>query len=266
MHLPLVDITLALPVFALVLFRISGLMLTAPVYKSRVIPMRIRAALTLVTAAMIFPLVGMQAPAELSLTAALVGGVGELMIGALIGLSLTVLLMGAEVGGLIVGRQAGVALANVFDPSSNQQGSVVGQVYTITFTLLFLAAGGHRAAMAALLDTFEVIPLLSFAFDEMFVLLLVEMLAAAFILGIRLAAPVLIALFLMGTALAFLSRTMPQFNILTVGFTLRLLLALAVAGLAIGACEDVLLDAIWDGVELVRGAFGLDPTHSRLVS
>ena len=73
-------------------------------------------------------------------------------------------------------------------------------------------------------------------------------------------------MFLMGTALGFLSRTMPQLNILTVGFTLRLLLALAVAALAISACEDVLLDAVWDGVELVRATFGLDPAHTRLVN
>ncbi len=262
----LIDITLALPVYALVLFRISGLMLTAPVYKSRVVPARVRAALTLVVAAMIFPMVRGQAPPNLSLSAALVGGVGEIMIGAIIGLSLTILLMGAEVGGLIVGRQAGLALANVIDPGGNQQASIVGQIYTITLTMLFLLAGGHRATMAALLDTFEVIPLLSFKFEEMFVLLLVEMLAAAFILGIRLAGPVLIALFLMGMALGFLSRTMPQLNILTVGFTLRLLLALAVAALAISACEDLLLGAVWDGVELVRASFGLDPAHTRLVN
>jgi flagellar biosynthetic protein FliR len=262
----LIDIPLALPVYALVLFRITGLVMTAPVFASKVIPARVRGALALVTAAMIFPLVKGQAPSELTMSAALVGGAGELMIGAIIGLSLTILLLGAEVGGLMVGRQAGIALANVIDPSGNQQASIIGQIYTITLTLLFLLAGGHRATMAALLDTFEVIPLLSFRFDEMFVLLLVEMLAAAFVLGIRLAGPVLIALFLMGTALGVLSRTMPQLNILTVGFTLRLLLALAVAGVALGACEDLLLDAVWDGVETVRAAFGLDPTRIRLVN
>ncbi|MGB2987067.1 MAG: flagellar biosynthetic protein FliR [Phycisphaerae bacterium] len=263
---PLFDILLALPAFTLVLFRISGLMLTAPVYGSRVVPARARAAFALLVAVVIFPLVKTQAPAEMTLTMALVGGVGEMMIGAIIGLSLTILLMGAEVGGLIVGRQAGIALANVFDPTRNQQVSIIGQIYTITFTLLFLLVGGHRATMAALLDTYEVIPLLSFQLDEAFVLLLVEMLAAAFILGIRLSGPVLIALFLTGTTLGVLSRTMPQLNILTVGFVLRLLVGLAAAGMALGACEDLLLDAVWEGVDLVRAAFGLDPNRTLLVS
>ena len=154
----------------------------------------------------------------------------------------------------------------MFNPATDSQVSITGQVYTIAFTIVFLLAGGHRAAVAALLDTFAVIPVLSFQMNESVILLLAEMLAAAFILGIRLAGPVLIALFLVGTALAFLSRTMPQLNILTVGFAIRAIVALAVAALAMGASGDLFVDAIWDGVERIRLTFGRDPALSRLVN
>lgn len=266
MPLPIFDVLLALPTYALVLFRVTGLVLTAPLFSSAVLPARFRAAMVLTTAAVIFPFVRGQAPAELTLSSAIVGGVGELMIGAAIGLSLTIIMMGAEVAGLIIGRQAGIALANVFDPTQNRQISTVGQLFTITLTFVFLLAGGHRAAMAALLDTYDVIPLLSFQVNESILLLLVEMLAAGFILGIRLAGPIVIALFLTSITMGLLSRTMPQLNILTVGFTVRLFAALVLAGFALQACEGILLDAVWDTVELIRSAFGLDPTRTHLVS
>lgn len=255
----LFEIPLALPAYALVLFRLTGLMITAPIYSSALIPGRVKGAMVMVIAAMIFPLVRGQAPADLTLGTAIAGGVGELMIGAIIGLTLTVMLSGAEVAGLIVGRQAGLAIANVFDPTLNQQVSVTGQVYAITMTFVFLIAGGHRATMAALLDTFEVVPLLSFRLDETFVVMLVQTLSAAFIMGIRIAGPVLIALFLLGTGLAFLSRTMPQLNILTVGFTLRAMFAIGIAGTSLVMCQDVFLDAIWSAIEAVRMSYGLDP-------
>lgn len=261
----LLEIPSVLPAYALVLFRLSGLFLTAPVFSSAIIPARVRGAVVLVTAAMVLPLVGRQAPGELTLTMALVGGVGELMIGATIGLALAILVMSAEVGGLMIGRQAGLALANVYDPTRNETTSIVGQLYTITLVLVFLVAGGHRAAIAAVLDTFAVIPLLSFRFDESIVMLTVEMLASAFILGIRLGVPVLIAMFLTATAMAFLSRTMPQMNILSVGFTVRVMIALAVGGIALGACQDLLLDSVWDGLEMIYETFGLDPGRIRLL-
>lgn len=263
---PLFDILYALPVFALVMFRISGLVMTAPVFGSSVIPMRIRAAMVMMTAAVVFPMVRGQVPADIGLGAALVGGVAEMMVGATIGLALSIFVMGAEVAGKTAGQQAGLAMSQVVDPTINEQVSTLGALYTVVVTVMFLMIGGHRATMAALLDTYEVVPILSFRFTDSVVLLLVEMLAAAFILGVRIGAPVIVAVFLSGIALGFLSRTMPQLNILTVGFTLRLLVALGVAGLALMASGDLIVDSIWDALAMVRASFGLDPSNIRLSS
>jgi len=92
------------------------------------------------------------------------------------------------------------------------------------------------------------------------------LLTAAFVLGIRVAGPVLIAMFLIGTAMGVLSRTMPQFNILSVGFTVRVLVAIGVAGFALAGCQDLFLDAIWSTFETVRTGLGMDPYPVGLVS
>jgi flagellar biosynthetic protein FliR len=247
-----------LPVFAAVLFRIGGLVMTAPIYGSRTIPLRIRAALAVAVAASITPLLVASAPSQLSLSALLLAALAELGIGALIGISLGIVIMAAEVAGTIAGQQAGLALSHVVDPTLGEEISVLGQIYTVTITLVFLAIGGHRAAMAAVLDSYRLIPLFSFRMEESAILLLVQSLTAAFILGIRLAGPVLIALFLSGTAMAFLSRTMPQLNILSVGFTLRTLLVLGCAGLALDGAQEILVNGIYEAFARVDGLFGTD--------
>ncbi len=262
---PLMDILVALPAFALILFRVGGLVLTAPVLASGVLPVRLRAAIAFTLAAMVWPVLRGQAPGDLTVATALVGSVGEILIGAAIGVSLSILLLAGEAAGSMIGQQAGLILGEIVDPLHNENASVVGQVYTVVLTIVFLLAGGHRAAVAALLDTFTAIPLLSYTTNESIVLLLVETLSAAFIVGIRIAGPAMIALFLTAVALAVISRAMPQMNILSVGFTVKLLVAMGAVWLTLGLCEDVLLGAIWDGLELVRGSFGLDPTAKGLV-
>lgn len=251
------DILLALPAFALVLFRLSGLMVTAPVFSSRAIPVRVRAAFIMVIAAMIFPLVKNQAPSELTLVTALTAGVAEFMIGAVIGLALTMLLMTALVAGTMIGQQAGLALSQAVNPLEDLRTTVVGQIYFTILSMVFLLAGGHRAAMSALLDTYKVIPLLSYQPGESMLLLLIEILTAAFIVGVRVAGPVIIALFLTETSIGFVSRTMPQLNILSVGFAIRAFVALGAAALSLSASEDLLLDALWDGLDMIRTSFGL---------
>jgi len=260
------DMVLALPVFALILFRVTGLMLTAPVLASRAVPLRIRAAFALVMAAMLVPMVSGQTPIDASLASVVGGGIRELAVGVGIGLSLSILVALAEVTGVLVSQQAGIAIANVIDPARGDEVSVISQVYVTCLTLVFLSMGGLRAAVAALLDTFTVIPLWSQREVGSTVLLLVNLLGASFVVGIRLAGPVVIALFLSGIGLGVLSRTMPQLNILTVGFTFRALIGLGVAGLALSLSEEVMVGAIVDMVETIRAAFGLDAANTRLVT
>ncbi|MCO6437977.1 MAG: flagellar biosynthetic protein FliR [Phycisphaerae bacterium] len=253
----LFDILLGLPTYALVLFRISGLVLTAPVFGSPMMPIRVRAALVITLAAMIFPLVSSQAPPVVSLGSVVAGAVSEVIIGMAIGLSLTIMITAADVCGRMVAQQAGIALGQSVDPTFNEESTAVEQLYTIVLIFVFLLSGGHRAMMRALLDTFGVIPLLTYHPSETLMLLLVEVLGAAFVVGVRLAAPVLIALMLTELAMGFLTRTMPQLNILSVGFTVRVMVTIGAAALALVAGEDLLVSAVFDAIAMVRAAFGL---------
>jgi|CXWL01.1.fsa_nt_gi flagellar biosynthetic protein FliR len=266
MPLPALDILVILPSFALVLFRVSGMVMTAPLYGSPVIPMRIRAALTLALTLVTFPLLRNQLPLAPTIADVLSGAVGELMIGAAIGLALTIMLLAGEVAGTLIGQQAGLVLGEVANPLQEHQASVLGQIYTTVLTLVFLIAGGHRAIIAAVMDTFAIIPVMAMRDTESIVLLLTETLTAAFVTGIRIAGPAMIALFLAAITLAVLSRAMPQLNILTVGFTMKVILALGVAWLALSFCEGLLLQFVADGLDTVRAAFQLPPGRIRISS
>lgn len=260
----LLDMNLLLPKLALVLMRISGLFLTAPVFGSRMIPVKIRIAMALALSFMVVPMVDASSLGRIGFAEGLVGASCELAIGAAMGLSLSIVLGLAELAGFLVGQQAGLALGQVVDPTQNAQASVIGQVYTIVVTVLFLLVGGLRAAILALLETYRVIPLLSYRPGESVVLLLVESLAASAMVGFRLAAPVMIALLLVLIGLSVLSRTMPQLNILSVGFSLKVLLALGAVALVIAESRDVVIAALWDGLSDIRESFGLPPTPTGL--
>jgi flagellar biosynthetic protein FliR len=255
----LTNVYLLLPGFALVLFRIAGLMLVAPLFGSDAIPVRLKVALALTIAAVVFPLVGPSLPAEITLGTALVGVVGEMSIGLVIGLGVSLIVLGVQLAGMLIGQQAGIALASVIDPTHGGSTTVVGQVYMIVTLLIFLGLGGHRMLIAALLDTFAVIPVLSFRVGDSTLSMTADLLSAAYILAIKLFAPVLIALLLATVTMAFVSRTMPQLNILSVGFAVRSMAAIGTAALALAAAQDVLVAALTAALESARATVGLGP-------
>jgi flagellar biosynthetic protein FliR len=245
-----------LPAYALVLFRVGGLMLAAPMLSSDAVPVRVRALFAASLALVVFPLLLPTIPAELTLEAALVGGVGELMIGLLMGLALTALFSGAQLAGMIIGQQAGLGLGQTYNPLTSTSTTTLGQVYFIVLLMIFIAAGGLQALVRGLLDSFQAVPLLSFTVQEAHLGLVVD-LHASFVMGLKLAGPVMIAMFMTTMTMGILSKTMPQLNILSVGFIVRILVCLSAAALSLSDAGSVLVDACYDALDAVRNALGL---------
>lgn len=248
---------LALPLFALILVRVSGLMLTAPLFGSQVIPMRIRAMLAVSVTIVLFPMLAPKMPAQVSLAAAVRGLASELSIGLIMGMGLGLLFVGVELMGMVVGQQAGLSLGQVFDPSTGSSSTTIGRTVFIIAMFIFMVAGGHRELLRAVLDTYGVIPVMSFRYDASMLDLFVDLLHGAFIVALRLAGPVLVTLILASLVMGFLSRTIPQFNILSVGFAIRVLTALFALALTIAASQGVVTDALADFVDRLREGFGL---------
>jgi flagellar biosynthetic protein FliR len=248
---------LFLPFFALVLFRVSGLMIAAPIYGSQAVPVRIRVALATVISFVLFPTLVTSLPSELTLWSALAGIAGELMIGLIMGLSLSLIFVGVEVAGMIIGQQAGMALGQVFNPIINSETTTIGELFSLCALTVFIIAGGHRELLRALLDTFEVIPVMSFRFSPDALDLFTDLMTSSYAVALRLSAPVLIALLAATLMLGFLSRTIPQLNILSVGFPVRVCVAMTSAGFALAASDSLVGQAITAALDRIRESFGI---------
>jgi flagellar biosynthesis protein FliR len=255
----LTRLPLVLPAFALVLGRVGGLMLTAPLFGSEAVPLRVRSGAAFALALTVFPLTVLHVPADLTFARALGGVMGETLIGLTMGLALTLPFVGVQTAGMIMGQQAGIGLGEVFNPVMNSDSTVLEEVYFLVALIVFVLIGGHRELVRAMLDTFEVVPLLSANDAHSTLDLLTGLLTSAFGLGLRLAAPVLLALLVSTLVMGFLSRTIPQLNILSVGFGVRAMVALAMAGLALAALDGPFSDAIQEALAAVRAHFGLRP-------
>ena len=251
------ELYLLLPAFMLVLARVSGIMLAAPFFSAAAIPTQVKAVLVLAMSMAVFPLVATPAAVPVGVATAMGGIVGELAVGLLIGLGLSLVFMAAQVAGEIVGHQSGMMLGVVYNPMLEDSTGLLEQLYSMIVLLVFLAVVGHRSMIRALLDSFASVPPMSFRPEVSLVDLLVGLLSSSLEMAIRIAGPVILALLLALLTLGFVSRTMPQLNILTVGFPLKLALALFVMALTMMSLEPVLIGAFDSAVGDIRQALGL---------
>ena len=166
----------------------------------------------------------------------LVLGIGrEMLLGATIGFATSLLFLGVQVGAQQIGQQMGIALANVFNPVSRATTNVLGGLFHLTALVIFLSIGGHRLMMHGLLETFDTVPLMGFGVGAGVLKMVVSLLTAAYVMTVKVAAPVLVAMMLASVAMGLIQRTMPQFNILSAGFQIRVMVAALILAVSVAS-------------------------------
>ncbi len=254
----LIELNLVLPAFMLVASRVSGIVITAPLLGSTVIPARIKAGLVIAISATMFPVLVPSLPSDVAVSGVLSALVGELTVGLVIGVGLSVILLAVQMTGMIVGQQAGLSLASAFDPMTQTRSSVIGQIYFLTATVVFLLMDGHRAMVRVLLASFESIPVMTFQMQAATLTVLTDLMMSSIVLAVKLAAPMIIALLLAKAGLGFLSRTMPQLHILSVGFAIFVGIGMLLSGWQVANLYDVLWVHLVDAFDSLHSLLGLD--------
>ena len=238
-----------------VLARVAGLTLTAPIYGTNDVPLRVRGLLAVALAALILPSqwnATVQWPANAVSYLILLGGEG--LIGACLGLGVLVLIHGMTLAGELIGQASGLSLAEVFDPTLDDTVPLFSRLMFLVTVCMFVCLGGHRMVMAGLLDTFQTIPPGSGKFPVSPAEGFVTLVSQSFALGIRAAAPAVTALLLATLILGLVGRTLPQLNVLSLGFGLNAMLAFAVLGLTLGAASWAFADQIQPALQTIFDA------------
>jgi flagellar biosynthesis protein FliR len=209
--------------FVLILMRVAGIFLTAPVFSSRNIPAMVKASWILLVAFLVFPVVDFKADALPGPGLPLALGVArELLVGFSIGLGATLIFAGVQLAGEIADIQMGLGMANIIDPITNNQISVMGQYYFLVATLVFIVADGHYILIKGIVDSFGVVPLGQAHLNVALGTKMMSLFSQMFFIAFRVGAPVIGALFITNMALGVVARTVPQMNVFIVGMPLNL--------------------------------------------
>jgi flagellar biosynthetic protein FliR len=212
----------------------GGIMVVAPVFSARVIPMRIRTALLLLLTVALFPAARAGAAPEVVLSAP--AFLSEALVGLTIGLGAAIFVGAAEAAGDMLAVQMGLSGANVLDPMAGTQMPVLGQFLGLFALALILSVGGHLVilkALAASLDAFPAGQVLDFTDGPT---ALAKIGAGQFVLGLRFAAPVVAAMMIGNAALGAMAKTVPQLNVLMMAFPLQIGIGL----LTLGFCLPII--------------------------
>jgi flagellar biosynthetic protein FliR len=218
--------------FLMIFFRISAMLMTIPFFSSKNIPILFKVGLAVSMSMFMTPhLQALPVILTEDIWMLALRLVGEVTIGIIIGLTLQMIFSGVQMAGQLVGFQMSFAIANVVDPAGEAQVPLLSQFSHVLAMLLFLATNAHHLLLRTLVESFHLIPPLSFHYRQALVQEVMKLAGNMFLVSIKLGAPVMIVLLLTSVAMGLMARTVPQMHVFIVAMPLKIAIGFIFLGL-----------------------------------
>lgn len=208
----------------LIFVRVTALIGTAPFFSNGSIPVRVKAFFSIVLTVVLAPSISVQeaaVPIDAKNLEVVILILKEVLVGVAMGLTGQLIFAGLQMGGQLMSVNIGLAFANVVDPINQAQGSIVNQLFGLLGVLIFIGIGGDTYYIQALAKSFDVVPI-GAADVTMAAPVFIQISTYLFIVGVQMAAPFIIVLFLLDLSFAIFARIMPQANIFFIALPLKL--------------------------------------------
>ena len=227
--------------FLLCLARVISLVAAIPVFAGNQISGRIKIGLAVATALLLFPSMAPYDP-KVAFTVTEFGLliINEVLLGILIGLVAQLVFTAVTFGGTVIGYQMGFAAANIFDPQTTQQLSLMSHFINILALLAFLSFDIHHFFFKIIVESYIILPPGFLDFSHGAVQQLMQMGSQMFVLGVKFSAPVLALLLIANLVLGILARVFPQLNVFMLSFPLNIGISFLVIGLTLNTMVFVL--------------------------
>jgi len=231
--------------FILVFARVSAIVAFAPIFGAKSVPTAIKAmiafSLSLVFTGILSPL---NATVETTSAGLLVQLMAEATIGVAIGFAASMIFEIIIFAGYIMDYMIGFGFINIVDPQSGSSISIFAFFYSFLGLILFLLVDGHHILIEIMVRSYELIPVFGGSLNAVSLSYISRMAGGIFYIGFQLAAPVFVIMFLVDFTLGMIGKAVPQFQILVVGFPIKISIGLVCIGLAMKPIAGFILGMI----------------------
>lgn len=231
--------------------RIGAMLLAAPIFSSRQVPVRFRLMLMLLITWMVIPTLPPMPTADVLSHAGIMIMLQQILIGVVMGFILQMLFGILVFGGQMVAYSTGLGFASMVDPQNGVQVPVVAQFYLILTTLLFLLSNGHLLAIELLADSFQSMPVAVDGISRNGLLDIVAWGSRLFAGGLLIALPIVGAMLMVNMGMGVVMRAAPQLNIFSVGFPITMLLGFALMWVTLPSLFDLFTHFMEESFQLM---------------
>ena len=211
----------------MVIARVSAFVMTAPFFNYNSIPARMKAAISIMLSILVIQI---HPPAAISYTGMIgysILVVKEIVVGLILGFMCNLCMHIVNFAGQLMDMEMGLSMANMFDPATNVQITVTGNIYNYFMMLLLVVTNMHYYIIRAVFDSFAYFNVGEAVYRGSLKDIMVDFMVNYFIIAFRIVLPIFCCMLIINVVLGVLARAAPQMNMFVVGIQIKVLAGLA---------------------------------------
>ena len=213
--------------FMLLFFRFAALFIAVPIFSHNNIPMNIKAAMAFFFTVVFY---ASMPPVQIALTipSIIIAILGEFMLGLVVGVALQLAYNVITFAGGQISFMMGFSMASAIDPQSGISMPIISQFLSLLALMVLLALNLHHWMLLLIDHSLKTVPLGGFMMSHDFFHYIIHATSNMFLVGFIIAFPIIALSWLADVIFGMLMKTMPQFNLLVIGFPIKIMVAFAV--------------------------------------
>lgn len=186
-------------------------------------------------------------------------GICEVLTGLILGFFANLIFVCARIGGQFIDFQMGFSMMSAYDPTTQTNASIMERLFNLFAVVLFFTIDGHIMLIKELVNSFAAVKLGTFVINDQSVMVAFNVFTQFFIIGIRIALPIILVLLMADLILGIVSRTVPQLNVMILGVPIKILLGLACVIMILPIIIKLMLSSFSALPDIYKGFYKLIP-------
>lgn len=225
--------------YLMVLVRISAFVMTAPFFSYNSIPVRMKAAISILLTIVVIQIVPVVSLSYSGVVGYAILTLKEMVVGLILGFMCSLCFYIVNFAGQLMDIEMGLSMATMFDPLSNMQISITGNIYNYFLMLMLVVTNMHYYIIRAIVDSFTYFNVGQAVFRNGLKDIMVDFMGNYFMIAVRIVLPLFCCMLMINVVLGVLTKAAPQMNMFVVGIQIKVMAGILVLALLVQTLPTV---------------------------
>jgi len=246
--------------FIMVLLRISAFFMGIPIFFPKSTPAMVKVGFCVVFTFIILPGVNYgNVNLITSNSTLIIFSVSEVVTGLILGYITKFCFFSAQMAGQLMDFQIGFSMISMFDPISNENVTLLGNLLYWISMVMFLVVDGHHMLIRAIIDSFNSVEIGKFILTQGTAMMMVSIFIQFFTLALKIAIPIILIIIITDLSIGLVSRTVPQLNVMILGMPIKILIGLSCFSLVLPAVINLIVNSFYTIPDIIKGFYKVIP-------